>query len=399
MLGSLLIRTFIKDHENTDKAEVYLAYGNLSGMIGLISNILLFLIKFSAGIVSMSTAIIADAFNNLSDAASSVISVFTAKLAARRSDEKHPFGYGRIEYVATMIIAVLITNVGLEFFKTSIRQIREPSPLNMHPAVFVFLLFTVGIKLWLFLFNRGIFQKTGNQTVRATSMDSLFDAVTCSVTLLAAVVYYFFHINIDGYAGLVVSCVVIWSGIGILRDAADSLLGNAVDTEIVEKIRDVALSVKGVAGIHDLLVHSYGQGRHMATLHAEVPLKSSLAEAHAIADEVENEVKRQLGVLLVVHIDPVDTEDKRVRKIRGRLERILGILDPELKFHDLQVSFEEDQDFISFDLDLPYAYDEQKELQTVRQIRELMAEIDPRYACAIVMDRGSIEEKLEAAGK
>ena len=394
MLGSLLIRKFIRNSENTEKPEVYLAYGNLSGLVGLVSNVLLFGIKLAVGLISMSTAVIADAFNNLSDALSSVIGIVTAKLAGKRTDEKHPFGYGRIEYVATLIIAILITDVGIEFFKTSIHEIREPSPLHLRPGIFLFLLLTVGVKLWLFLFNRQMYKKTGNQTIRATSMDSLFDAVTCSVTLLAAALYYFVQINVDGWAGLIVSCVVIWSGIGILRDAVGTLLGSPVDMEITERIRETAMSVDGVDGIHDLLVHSYGQGKYMATLHAEIAQKRSLSEAHAIADQVENEVKKKLGVLLVVHIDPIDMEDKRVRAIRRRLERVTKILDPELKFHDLQVEFGEETDRIFFDLDLPYAYDEQKELQTVKQIRELMQEIDPRYECDIVMDRGSVEENI-----
>ncbi len=391
-MGNFLVTHFIKNYQDVENSKVYAAYGKLSGIVGILCNIILFLIKLLVGLFSMSTAIIADAFNNLSDAISSIINVVSAYLAEKPTDKDHPFGYGRIEYIATLIIAFLVTYIGIQFFRNSIQGILHPTDLRMNPYLFVFLIFTVIVKLWLFLFNRNLFKRTSNLTMRATSVDSLFDAVTCSITLISSAVFYLFHINIDGVAGLIVSCVVIWNGISIIKDAVNLLLGGPMDEVLNDNIKNLALSCQGVVGVHDLIVHSYGPGKMMATIHLEISQKFSLNDAHAIADEVENKVKEEMGIMMVAHIDPVELEDKRVLLIHKRLRKILNILDPVLDYHDLQVEFEKTQDLISFDLVLPYDYTEAKAQQTENQIRELMEEMNRRYQCTITLDRGHLEQ-------
>ena len=391
-MGTFIIKRFIKNYEDVDNPKVYGAYGKLSGIVGILSNTVLFTVKLLIGLFSRSTAIVADAFNNLSDAISSVINVVSSHLAGKPTDKDHPFGYGRIEYVATLIIALIITDIGLEFFKNSVNAIRNPSDLRMSPYLFVFLIFTIVVKLWLSLFNRNLYKRTKNMTMRATSVDSLFDAVTCTITIISVAVFYFFRINIDGYAGLIVSCVVIWNGINIIREAVQSILGGPMDEVLIENIRNIALSCDGVTGAHDLIVHSYGPGKYMATIHLEISQKYSLNEAHNIADQVENKVRDELGIQMVAHIDPVDLEDKRVALINKRIKRVLNILDPELEYHDLQVDFGKKTDNISFDLVLPYTYSEEKEKQTAIQIKELIEELNTRYRVSIVMDRGHIQK-------
>ncbi|MBR5047707.1 MAG: cation transporter, partial [Eubacterium sp.] len=388
---AFLVKHFIKNHEEIDNPKVYAAYGKLSGIVGILWNIVLFLIKFFVGLFSKSTAIIADAFNNLSDALSSIINVVSAYLAEKPIDKKHPFGYGRIEYIATLIIAFLVTYIGIQFFRNSVDAILHPKDLRMSSFLFVFLIFTVLVKLWLFLFNRNLFTRTNNLTMKATSVDSLFDVITCTITLISSAVFYLFRINIDGIAGLIVSCVVIWNGISIIKDAVNLLLGGPMDEVLTDNIKNLALSCNGVVGVHDLIVHSYGPGKTMATIHLEISQKSSLNDAHSIADEVENKVKEETGVMMVAHIDPVELEDKRVLLIHKRLRRILDILDPVLEYHDLQVVFEKTEDLISFDLVLPYDYTEEKAVHTEKQIKELMEEMNRRYRCTIVLDRGHLE--------
>ncbi len=391
-MTEFLIRKFVKNYQNTDDTRVRTAYGTLAGVTGIICNFFLFAVKLSVGLVMMSMAVIADAFNNLSDAASSVISLVAMRVAGKPSDKDHPFGHGRMEYIAALLISVLIIAVGLEFLKSSVEKIRHPEALNFSAAALAFLVISVAVKLWMYFFNRKIGGRIGSEVMNATATDSLFDAVTTTLTLVSIGVYFLFDVNIDGIAGLIVSFVVIYAGIGIVRDTVKPLLGEAMDPELAGKIEKIVEGVDGVAGAHDLIIHSYGPNRYIATIHVEVSVKHTLEEGHNIADAAEKKVLDQLGVVLVVHVDPVELFDSRVLKIRNEVTRVLNILDEELKFHDFRVSFEGEKALISFDLVVPYSYSEEQEHKVARQVASLMKEINPDYVCTIVIDRGILEE-------
>ncbi|MGN8739358.1 cation diffusion facilitator family transporter [Bilifractor sp. HCP3S3_D3] len=387
-----LIRKFVKNYQNTDDTRVRTAYGTLAGITGIICNFFLFAVKLSVGLFMMSMAVIADAFNNLSDAVSSVISLVAMRMAGKPSDKDHPFGHGRMEYIAALLISILIVAVGMEFLKSSVEKIKNPGALNFSAAAIVFLVISVAVKLWMYFFNRKIGRRIGSEVMNATAMDSLFDAITTTLTLVSIGVYFFFDINIDGIAGLIVSFVVIYAGVGIVRDTVKPLLGEAMDPELADKIGKIVESVDGVAGAHDLIIHSYGPNRYIATIHVEVSVKHTLEEGHNIADQAEKKVLDQLGVVLVVHVDPVELSDSRVLKIRNEVTRVLNILDEELKFHDFRVNFEGEKAMISFDLVVPYSYSQEQEHKVARQVVSLMKEINPDYECTIVIDRGILEE-------
>jgi len=391
-MTDFLIRKFIKDYQNTDNTRVRTAYGTLAGITGIICNFFLFSVKLIVGLFMMSMAVVADAFNNLSDAISSVISLVAMRMAGKPADKDHPFGHGRMEYIAALIISVIIIVVGIEFFRSSVEKIRNPQALHFSLVAIVFLVLSVAVKLWMFFFNRNIGNRIGSEVMHATAMDSFFDAVTTTLTLVSIAIYFLFDINIDGIAGLIVSMVVIYAGIGIARDTVKPLLGEPMDPELAEKIEKIVESVDGVAGAHDLVIHSYGPKRYIATIHVEVSVQRTLEEGHNIADKAEKLVLDQLGVALVVHVDPVELNDSRVLKIRAEVTRVLHILDEALAFHDFRVNFEGEKALISFDLVVPYSYSEEQEHRVARQVVSLLREINPDYECTIVIDRGILEE-------
>ena len=371
--------------ENSGKTRT--EYGILSGIAGIVCNVLLSAVKLGVGLASHSTAVTADAFNNMSDAASSVIALAAARISGRPTDREHPFGYGRMEYIATLVIAVLIFNVGLDFLKSSVENIRNPQPLTVHSISLILLIISIFVKLGLFVFNKALAAKTDNRTIDATAMDSLMDAFASGAMLVSVGIYHTKGINIDGYAGLLISCIVLWSGIGIMKDSVGMLLGDRADPALIEKIRSTVIGYEGVVDVHDIILHGYGPGRYMGSLHVEVPQSLSLIDSHHLADHIEKGVKEQYGIDLVVHVDPTEMDDARVLKIRNKLTQVLGILDPDAGFHDLQVRFGAKHP-ISFDLSVPYRYTAQQEERLKEQISQLMLEIDDKYVCRINIDRG-----------
>ncbi len=387
-MTNFLIRHFIKNYEMTDNQQVRSAYGILAGVVGIICNLLLFAVKIGMGLLVHSMAVVADAFNNLSDAMSSIISIAAVRLAEKPSDEDHPFGHGRMEYVAALIVSVIVIYVGAEFFRSSLSKIRNPEPLQMSTLALVLLILSVAVKLWLAFFNRVLGRRINSKVLKATSADALFDAVTTSVTVLALLAYAVWNVNIDGVAGLIVSIVVIYAGIGIARDTLNPLIGEPMDPELSKKIEQVVSKYPNVVGVHDLVIHNYGPNRYMASVHIEVPRTMGLEDAHEIANRSEQEVLLELGVNLVVHVDPVETEDPKVLKIRSRVERTMQILDPELSMHDFHVAFKENVTLIIFDMAVPYSYTDEQESRMVQQITALMKEWDKTYDCKITVDRG-----------
>ncbi len=390
-MTNILIKKFIKNPEDRT------AYGMLGSITGIICNIFLSAMKFIIGTVSGSVAITADAVNNLSDTASSIISLFSTRISSRPADKEHPFGHGRMEYVATLILSIAIINVGIEFFKESLERIMHPSALAFSMLTFILLLVSIGVKLWMYFFDKSLAKPLNLSVLNAAAMDSLFDAVTTSVTVASLIVYVFTGHSIDGIASLIVSVIIIWEGISLVKDTLPPLLGGEMDSGTVDKIKEIVSQDPSVIGVHDLVIHSYGPERTMATVHIEVSSRMTLEDAHIIADIAERKVRRDLGIVLVVHVDPVDIDDKRTNKIREQIERIIKILDPALTFHDLHVSFDHDEKIVTFDLVVPYSYTTSDEDRIMNQIIALLREFDPQVECDITIDRGAVEEVRSAS--
>lgn len=371
-----LVRRFVKNHEDTENPDVRTAYGILSSVVGIFCNVLLFGVKMTIGTLMRSMAVMADAFNNLSDAASSVIGFVGVKMANKPADKDHPFGHGRMEYIAALIVSFLVIEVGITFFKSSIEKIRNPEELAFSWISFIILALSVGVKLWLSVFNRVLGRRIDSKVMLATAADSMGDVITTTATLVSIIVCRFSGVNIDGVVGLIVSIVVIMSGISIARDTLEPLIGKGVDPKLYGEIKELVESYDGIVGTHDLIVHNYGPGRSMASIHAEVPRDVDIETSHEIIDRAEREVSKKLGLFLVIHMDPVEVHDARVLAIKEKLGRVLHALDDRLTFHDFRVVFGKEQINLIFDLVVPFTYNEEEELKLSQQVMALMQEVD-----------------------
>ena len=386
-MTEFLVRKFVKDHERTEDTKVRTAYGILSSVVGIICNVFLFTAKLAIGILMNSLAVMADAFNNLSDAASSVISFMSVKIAQKPADEKHPFGHGRVEYIAALIVSFLVIEVGITLLKSSAGKLKNPEEITFDLIPFLFLVLSVGVKLWMAFFNRKLGKRINSQVMLATSADSLGDVVTTGATILSILVSCFAGINIDAAAGLIVSLVVIWAGIGIARDTIEPLIGLSADPELAKKIRETVESYDGIVGTHDLIVHNYGPNRSMASIHAEVPREVDIEASHEIIDRIEREVSKNLNIFLVIHMDPVDTTDEQVLAVKEKVGQVLQGLDPEVTFHDFRVVWGEKQINLIFDVLVPYSYDTEAQETLKKNIASEMKRADERYQCVITVDK------------
>ena len=389
-MTDFLVKLFVKNYQDTDNTDVRTSYGVLSSIVGTICNVLLFTAKLLIGLFMHSLAIMADAFNNLSDAASSVISFIGVKMANKPADKEHPFGHGRIEYIAALIVSFLVIEVGFTFFKSSIEKIRNPQEISFEWIPFLFLLLSVGVKLWMSLFNRKLGKRIQSKVMLATSADSLGDVITTSATIVSILICHFTSVNIDAYAGLLVSLIVMWAGIGIARDTLEPLIGQGADPDLYRRITKEVKAYDGIVGTHDLIVHNYGPGRSIASIHAEVPRDVNIEVSHEIIDKIEREVGAKLNILLVIHMDPVETHNAEVLAMKEKLGCIIAALDPELTFHDFRVVKGQERINLIFDLEIPFSYGQKESERVAGQIRALMKEIDPRFECVIDMDKSFI---------
>lgn len=389
-MTEFLVRKFVKNYEQTEDVQVRTSYGVLSSMVGIFCNVLLFGTKLTIGLLMHSIAVMADAFNNLSDAASSVISFVGVKMAEKPADEEHPFGHGRIEYIAALVVAFLVIQVGFSLFKSSFAKLRNPDELAFELVPFLILIFSVGLKLWMGLFNRKLGRRIDSKVMLATSADSMGDVVTTSATILSILICCITKVNIDAIAGLLVSLLVVWAGIGIAKDTLEPLIGQATDPELAKRIRERVESYEGINGTHDLIVHNYGPNRSMASIHAEVPRDRDIEISHEIIDRAEREVSRELGIFLVIHMDPVEVRDERVLAVKGELEKVLQEIDPEITFHDFRMVWGENQINLIFDILVPFCYDGEKQKNLKKTIRNKIKQIDPRFECVITVDKSYV---------
>ena len=333
----LLAKIFIKDSQNTADSKVRVAYGYLCGAVGIALNILLFAGKIIAGTISGSVAVTADAFNNLSDAGSSIISLIGFRLASQKPDPHHPFGHGRFEYIASLIISIIIVLMGFELGKSSFEKIVAPQAVEYSAVTFAVLGVSVLVKLYMFFYNNSVGKKIDSATMRATAMDSISDAVSTGAVLISAVIAMFTNLALDGWMGLVVAAFIMVTGFKSAKETIDSLLGTPPSPEFVKQIEDMALQYDDIIGLHDMIVHNYGPGRTFVSLHAEVPSDGDIVAIHDTVDNAEREIAKELGCLVTIHMDPVDVHDEHTAQLREKVSEIIKQINPDITLHDFRV--------------------------------------------------------------
>lgn len=394
-MTEFLVRRFVKNYEHTETVAVRTAYGVLASMVGIFCNVFLFLVKGAIGIVLHSISVTADAFNNLSDAGSSIIGLVGVKMAEKPADEEHPFGHGRIEYIAALIVAFIVLEVGFTFLKDAIGKIREPEILKFNTVSVVILMFSIGVKIWLAFFNRKLGKKINSKVMMATAADAMGDVATTTATILSVLFFRVTGINIDGFVGIGVALAVMWAGVGIAKDTLEPLIGEAVPQETCDEITKFVESYDGIVGTHDLLVHNYGPGRSMASIHAEVPNDVNIEVSHEVIDKIERDARKYLGTYLLIHMDPIETKDQDVIKVRKKVEDIVTQADPDASIHDFRMVSGEHRINLIFDMVLPHGYDKEEENTLQRLVTEKIHRLDERYQCVITMEKSFVAESKE----
>lgn len=383
-MTNLLEKIFIKDKKDRS------AYGVLAGLVGIICNVFLFAGKLIIGLIINSSAVMTDSFNNLSDAASSVISLIGAKLAAKPADKEHPFGHGRYEYIVALIVSFIILEVGISCFKTSLEKIFHPEDLNISLIALIILIVSVFVKIWLSLFNRKLGKKIDSKVLLATARDAMGDVFVTSATIVSLLIYRFLGWNVDGYMGCLVAVMVFLAGISVTRDTIEPLLGEAVPEDLYKEICEKICSYEGIEGTHDLIVHSYGPTRRMASVHAEIKNTLSIETAHEIVDRIEQDVIRDLNIFLVIHMDPIDTDNEAVQSTRKIISDAVKEKDPSASIHDFRMVSGTDQINLIFDLVLPYSYKKEECRKFTDDLEGKLKKIDQRYNCVITVEHSYV---------
>ncbi|RDY28023.1 cation transporter [Romboutsia weinsteinii] len=389
MLSGFLVRIFIKDEDNIQNDEVRNKYGYLAGIIGIIVNLLLFGVKVSVGLLTSSIAIMADAFNNLSDMASSVITIVGFKLASIPPDKEHPFGHGRLEYISALVVAFMVMVVGLQFIKSSISRILNPVDIKFEFIPFILLLISILVKVWLGQFNKFIGNKIGSQALKAAALDAIGDVFASCCVVISFLAARFTDLPIDGYIGVVVSLAILYAGFTLVKDTVSPLLGEAPDEELVNNITKEVLSYDNIIGAHDLIIHNYGVGKAMASIHAEIPSNIDVMRIHDIIDRAEREISEKLKILLVIHMDPVCIECKEILNTRENIEKIVS-KNPFIKsIHDFRIIGEKNNKNIIFDavINSQKLKKLKSEEDLKKELAEAIKEVYPAYNCIITIDR------------
>ena len=390
---NFLVKRFVKDYENVENAKVRTDYGMLASILGICCNLFLFSSKLFAGFLVNSISVMADAFNNLSDAASSIIGFVGVRMAEKPADEEHPFGHGRMEYIAAFVVAFLVVQVGFSLLKTAVEKILHPETLSFSLFSVGILVFSVLVKLWMASYNRKLGKKIHSTVMMATAADSLGDVGATSATIVSLLVFRFFHINIDGIIGLVVSVLVLIAGINIAKDTLAPLLGEAIDSEVYKKISDFVESYDGIIGSHDLIVHNYGPSRSMASIHAEVPSKVDIEVSHAVVDRIERDAMEKLGIFLVIHMDPVEIDNELAAILKEMTIDVILHLDSRLTLHDFRIVQSPTRINLIFDLVVPRDYTRQMREELTRQVCEKVRERDSRCACIVTVENSYRQEE------
>jgi len=389
MLSNFLISKFIRNHEDTNNKIVRDAYGYLGGIVGIILNLILFATKLFIGIVSNSIALTADAFNNLSDVASSVITILGFKLASKPPDKEHPFGHGRLEYISGLIVSFMVMLVGFEFIKTSFYKIIHPSKVIFNLIPFILLLLSIGLKLWMSRFNKTLGESIKSSALEASSTDALSDVISSSCVALSLLLSIWIDLPIDGYIGILVSFIIIYAGYSLIKKTMNPLLGEAPDKELVKGLKEKLLSFEYITGAHDLVIHNYGPGRCMASIHAEVPCDISIVKIHEIIDRAEKEISEEFSIYLVIHMDPINTTDEEVKASRLELLGVLKSFSIIKSIHDFRIVGEGDHKNLIFDIVIDFnpKFSECDELKLEDDINQELKKSYPYYNAVMTIDR------------
>lgn len=384
-MTDFLIKKFIKDKNNRE------SYSILSGIAGIVCNILLSISKFIVGIVTNSVSITADAANNLSDASSSIVTIAGAKIASKPVDEDHPFGHGRAEYISAMIVSFFIFIMGFELAKSSIVKIFNPEDVVFSIPSLIVLLLAIPVKLWLSYFNNKLYKITGNQNMKATMQDSLNDCFATGATIISLLVSAFTKFNIDGYIGIGVAVIIFLAGYDIIKDIISNLLGKAPDEDFVKQIEDMMLEEEYIVGVHDLIIHDYGPGKTIVSAHAEVPADKNIMEIHDVIDNVEKRISKELKIAICIHMDPIVTNDNEVSKYRNMVAEIIENYSSDFSFHDFRMVKGPSHTNLIFDLVTPKNCKEQPS-EIVKNLRKAVREKDENLFIVVTVEHSYLKD-------
>lgn len=388
MFFSFIINRFIKDSSNFKDDKVRNSYGIVGGVVGILVNIILFIIKLSIGIIASSIAVMADAFNNLSDAASSLITILGFKLSNKPADREHPFGHGRIEYLSALIVAFMVMLVGLQFIKSSFERMVNPTPVVFELIPFILLFISIFFKVWLSKFNKFIGEKINSAALKAASTDALGDVFTSTCVVISLLASKFTAFPIDAYIGMVVALFILYSGFNLVRDTINPLLGEAPDPELVASINKMVLSYDNILGTHDLIVHNYGPGKCMASIHAEIPGDISVVTIHEIVDKAEREISKALKIYLVIHIDPICTIEGESKEAYEKILSIIKQYDYLESIHDFRVVGEGEHKNLIFDIVIDSSKESHiSDEELIKIISNEVKKYHPFYNCVITIDK------------
>ena len=389
-MTDLILRIFVRDHKNTEDPAVRDKCGRVAGAVGIVTNFLLFLMKIIVGTVFHSVSVTADAVNNLTDSGSSVVTLIGFKMASKPADEKHPFGHARIEYLSGVIVSFIVIFLGLQLGMSSIEKILTPEENALTPVALVVLVISILAKLWQCLFYRKVGRMIKSESVEATSKDSRNDVIATSVVLLGAVITMLTGVNLDGYMGAAVALFIVFSGVQLTISTADPLLGQAPEGELVQTITEKMLSYPGIIGMHDLAVHNYGVGRCFASAHCEVDAKNDILVSHDLIDNIERDFSRDLGIHMVIHLDPVIVGDARTDALHCKVQSLVTALYPTVTIHDFRVIWGVTHSNIVFDAAVPFAVKDSDAVITQKLEAEIQ-KLDPDYRTVVTIDRRSVK--------
>ena len=379
-----LIRRFVPDWQQVQRTDVRERYGTLAAAVGILSNIFLCIIKGLIGLFSGSIAVTADAVNNLSDAGSSVITLLAFKIAGKPADEEHPYGHARMEYISGMAVSFIIILLGLELIGSSFEKILHPEEVGVSALTYLVLIVSIAVKLWQGMFNRNLGKRISSEALQATAADSLNDVFSTGAVLLSTLVYQFTAIPIDGWVGMLVAIFITVSGVKLIMETGSPLLGQAPDPQMVRELEEKITAYDGVIGIHDLQVHNYGPGRVFATVHVEVPANRDILVSHDIIDNIEREVGHEMNLNLVIHMDPVVTDDERLNQLHAQVQQIVVGIDSNLSMHDFRAVFGPTHTNLVFDVVVPPGFslsDSELSRRIEQQVQTLGS-----YFCVITVD-------------
>ena len=385
-MTDLILRIFVRDHKNTEDPAVRDKCGRVAGAVGIVTNFLLFLMKIIVGTVFHSVSVTADAVNNLTDSGSSVVTLIGFKMASKPADEKHPFGHARIEYLSGVIVSFIVIFLGLQLGMSSIEKILTPEENALTPVALVVLVISILAKLWQCLFYRKVGRMIKSESVEATSKDSRNDVIATSVVLLGAVITMLTGVNLDGYMGAAVALFIVFSGVQLTISTADPLLGQAPEGELVQTITEKRLSYPGIIGMHDLAVHNYGVGRCFASAHCEVDAKNDILVSHDLIDNIERDFSRDLGIHMVIHLDPVIVGDARTDALHCKVQSLVTALYPTVTIHDFRVIWGVTHSNIVFDAAVPFSVKDSDAVITKKLEAEIQ-KLDPDYRTVVTIDR------------